>query len=418
MVESLLVLGCYLAFFSNVGGVAALVRPLIFGCLFFAAFLAVATKKMQRIGATPAELLLYMIGALSAVVTLIRADEYCIYYTMYYLAILIFVSVISRTLTLERLMDLAAVLVLLCIVTCLLFAGKSLILALKISIGRNGLERFSPFSNHPLLIGYIFGSGSLLLARRVYLARSTVERYLMAAGVLAAWLMVLAASSRSSIVALMVAAAFATFVEFRLLRAMTGKRLIIVVGLIAVGSIAYFGLASDYLIRILEIDSSYRGFGTGATGRTDLWMKGWDTLLSQPLLVAFGGGLRSSEYSVIGFLTENSYLSILLDSGALAGSALILYLIYLPFRAVRLERSSMPDSKNTLAFYPSFFVFLLIQCFFLRYFIGIGNPTSLLTLFFIVSLSMYPAFQTCLKRVPRDPPTATKLSGNFVRVKS
>lgn len=399
MVEGFLIFGCYLAFFSNIGGVAAVLRPVIFCCLFAAAFLAIALNKLQRIGATPGELLLYAVGALSAVVTLIRGDEYCIYYTIYYVAILIFVSVISRSMTLERLMDAGAVLTVLCIATCILFAGHGLIAALKISIGRSGLERFSPFSNHPLLVGYIFGSGSLLLARRVYLARGAVERAAMGACVLGAWMMVLAASSRSTIVALMVASVFAGLVEFRLLRGMTSKRLLIIAALATVGAVAYFGFASHYLIKILEIDSSYRGFGTGATGRTDLWAKGFDTLVSDPSLVAFGGGLRSSEYSVIGFLTENSYLTILLDSGALMGSALILYLIYVPFRAVRLGRSSTVHGKNTLAFCGSFFVFLLIQCFFLRYFIGIGNPTSLLTLFFIVSLSMHPAFQACLASV-------------------
>jgi hypothetical protein len=143
-----------------------------------------------------------------------------------------------------------------------------------------------------------------------------------------------------------------------------------------------------------------------------------DALFSDPALIAFGGGLRSSEYTVIGFLTENSYLTILLDSGILVGGALILLLLYSPIKAVRLQRSSPKASKMTLAFLPSFFVFLLIQCFFLRYFIGIGNPTSLLTLLFVVSLSMYTGFQASLARAPDNTATASKAPSALVRIKT
>jgi exopolysaccharide production protein ExoQ len=417
MIETLIVIGCYLAFLSNAGGVGPVARPLIFAFLFLAAFLAVVTNKMHRIAATPAELLLYLIGILSAAVSLVRSEDYCIYYTMYYVATLIFVSVFARTLTLERLLDLGAFVILMCIASCIIFQSNGLIAALKISIGPNGLERFSPFNNHPLLMGHIFGSGSLLLARRVYLARNALERNLMAVGVLLAWTIVVAASSRSTIIAVMAAAVFAVFFEFRALRAMTGKRFAIAAAAIGALAVLYFGFASTYFVNILEIDSSSRGFGTGATGRTDLWAKGLEALLSDPMLIALGGGLRSSEYTVIGFLTENSYLTILLDSGIFMGGALIGLLLYSPIMALRLQRSSR-SPKKTLAFLPSFFVFLLVQCFFLRYFIGIGNPTSLLTLVFVVSLSMYAAFEACVTRVPGNTPPASKALRALVRVKT
>ena len=145
MVETLLVGGCYLAFWSNATGVEAAVRPAIFMFLVLAAFLAVVTNKMQRIAATPTEILLYIVGILSAVVSLLRSEDYCIYYTMYYVAILIFISVFARTLTLERLLDLAAFVVLLCIATCIIFQGRSLLATLEISMGPSGLERYKPF---------------------------------------------------------------------------------------------------------------------------------------------------------------------------------------------------------------------------------------------------------------------------------
>jgi hypothetical protein len=78
------------------------------------------------------------------------------------------------------------------------------------------------------------------------------------------------------------------------------------------------------------------------------------------------------------------------------GTALMLYMLYAPLRALALSRSAAqvsPNADQSIALYGSYFVFLLIQCFFLRYFIGIGNPTSLLTLLFMMSLSLYPGFQ-------------------------
>jgi exopolysaccharide production protein ExoQ len=397
MIETLIGAGCYLAFWSNAGGFGPAARPLIFVCLALASLLAVATGKVRRIATTPIEILLYLIAVLSAAVSLVRAEEYCIYYTMYYLATLVLTSIVTRTVSIPRLLDVGAYVTLLCLATSVALNPNGLIAALKVSVGAHGLERFSALNNHPLLMGYICGSGSILLARRIYLARGALERTLMAIGALGSWTIVLAASSRSATIALMVAAAFALLVEFRALRGLTVGRFAAAAAVICVLVGVYFSFASDYLTRILELDSVYRGFGSGATGRTDLWTKGLQSLTADPTLIAFGGGLRSSEYSVIGFLTENSYITILLDSGVLFGSALILFMLYTPLRALRMRtlpvQDTVPAQKNVLALYPAYFVFLLIQCFFLRYFIGIGNPTSLMTLFFMVSLPMYPGFQ-------------------------
>jgi hypothetical protein len=334
---------------------------------------------------------------------------------MYYLATLVLTSIVTRVVSIPRLMDVGAYVTILCLATSLALYGNGLIAALKVSMGTYGLQRFSALNNHPLLMGYIFGSGSILLARRVYLARAALERVLMAIGVLGSWVIVLAASSRSATIALMVAAGFALLVEFRALRGLTVGRVAAAATVIGVLAGIYFSFAGDYLTRILELDSVSRGFGSGATGRTDLWTKGLESLTADPTLIAFGGGLRSSEYSVIGFLTENSYITILLDSGIVFGSALIVFMLYTPLRALRLGALPVPgsvpapNSKNALALFPAYFVFLLIQCFFLRYFIGIGNPTSLMTLFFMVSLSMYPGFEAqrteqVISPVPASPP--------------
>jgi hypothetical protein len=402
MIEAMLVAVGYVAYLSSSPGLESIGRPLIFVLLLLAALVALVGKKVRPISPTASELLLYAVGIVSSAVALVRSVDYSIYYSMYFLTAIICISVIARTIPLPRLLDVAALSILLCVITTVLFDWKDLMICLSISIGKTGLHRFTPFGSHPLLVGYIFGSGSILLIRRAYLAGRTWERYAMIAGTLLAWTMVLAASARSAVAGLVVAALFAYVAEFRFFKGSSLGR----AGMIAiiVGAVAavYFAVSSTYLQNILEVNSDTRGIGSGVTGRTDLWEKGLMSLTSDPTLVAFGGGLRSSEYSVIGFLTENSYITILLDSGALFGSALILFLMLAPFSALRQSRAPT-ETPNALVLLPSFFIFLLVQCFFVRYLVGLGNPTALYTLVLFTGLSMRPGFLKSLGGMPQTP---------------
>lgn len=396
--EAFVVAGLYTALWSNAGSVGPIARPLIFVCLFCAALLAIAGRKVRRISTTPTEVLLYAVGLLSAAVSLVRAEDYSITYSIYFLTAIVFISVLARAIGLERITDSAAVAMLFCIATCLIVDGRSLLATLSISMGKSGLMRFSPLGNHPLLTGDIFGAGSILLIRRFYLSRRNLERVASAAGIALAWIFVLAASARSSIIALLASAAFAGLVEFRLLR--RSKAAGSALAVIAVLVLLYFAVARPYLAQMLALDSSYRGVGSGATGRTDLWLRGFETLFSDPSRMAFGGALRSSESNVIGFFTENSYLTILLDSGIFVGSALIFMFLRAPFSALKLSRA-MPAARNTLAFLPSLFVFLLVQSFFIRDLLGLGSPVALITLFALMSLSMRAQFPAELTK-PRE----------------
>ena len=395
MIEALIVGACYAAFWSNIDALTNLMRAVIFACLFLAGALAVARGRLRPIPPSPFEAVLYIVGLLSAVVSLVRGADYSITYTMYFLAITVFLSAIIREVPLEKLLDAGAVTILLCVVTSMIVEHANLVTVLKISIGRHGMERFHPLNNHPLMTGYIFGSGSFLLARRAYLATGRMERYTMAAGVVLCWLFVLAASARSSLLGLTISLVFAAFFEVRILRMLSAKSVGLMAVIIGAGALVYLGSARNYLVKILQIDSTYRGVGTGATGRTDLWMQGVHTLLSDPSLILFGGGLRSSEYSVIGFLTENSYLTFFLDSGLFAGGVMILLLIYSPFQALHVSRAvAGGGARERLRFLPAFLMFPLAQCFYIRSYIGISNPASLLVMIMVMSASVRLAFDT------------------------
>lgn len=412
MVEALIVTACYSAFWSSLGGLGEVTRPLIFVLLMLAALIAIADKRLKPIGATPTELLLYAVGLLSSIVALLRSTDYSIYYSMYFITAILCLSVIGRTISTERLLDLGAVVALLCIVTSLVFDWKGLLMGLSVSIGPQGMMRFAPLGNHPLLTGYIVGSGSILLIRRAYITRRSLERYVMICGTLTAWAMVLAASARSTVVALVAASLFAIVVEFRLVGSASPKRLGLIAVVLAAAVILYLATGSTYLQDVLQVDSATRGIGTGATGRTDLWQEGIDALTATPSMVMFGGGLRSSEYMVIGFSTENSYITIVLDSGIFLGTALIVFLLHAPVSALRQIRSS-PGERHPLSFMPTFFVFLLVQCFFIRYLVGLGNPTALITLLLLVSLSMRVGFQRSLGRAPNAAPATAPVAGRL-----
>jgi len=416
VIEALIVAGCFTAFWSNSDAVGSIARPLIFVFLILAAFLAILTSKVQRIATTPTELLLYAVGVLSAAVSVVLAENYSILYTTYFFAAIVVVSVLVRTVSLERLLDLGAQVTILCILACAIVERHDLLSALSITIGKHGMLRFSPLGNHPLLTGDIFGGGSILLIRRLYLSRNTLERCVMALGILCAWSFALAASARSSVVALGAAAAFAIVVELRLTSVLFSKRTGLAVVAIAACILLYVGPAHKYLQEILAVNSAYRGVGSGATGRTDLWMRGLSTLFSDPSRLAFGAGLRSSEAESIGFSTESSYMSILLDCGLFFGSALIALFVYAPVSALKLSRSSTSGS-NSFAFLPSFFVFLLIQCFFIRDLVGLGNPISLMTLFFITSLSMSAGFRASLQAAPNNAAVAERPAIGMLRTK-
>jgi exopolysaccharide production protein ExoQ len=137
----------------------------------------------------------------------------------------------------------------------------------------------------------------------------------------------------------------------------------------------------------LDLESSTRGLESGGSGRVDIWWHGLETLFDDPLTLVLGGGFRSSSSDIIGFSTESSYVTILLDNGIFLGFAVILVFWYSPIRALRLSLSQSLDA-NTLVLACSFLVFLLIESIFNRYLLAVGNPTSLMTLLILFSVAM------------------------------
>jgi hypothetical protein len=105
------------------------------------------------------------------------------------------------------------------------------------------------------------------------------------------------------------------------------------------------------------------------------------------MVFIFGGGFRSSNSELIGFSTESSYISILLDSGAFFGVAIILVFWYAPIKALRL---TSPENRysSPLILLAAFMTFIIVESIFNRYLLAIGNPASLMSLLILLSLAM------------------------------
>jgi len=387
MIRILILLGCYASFWANMPLYGWIMQAAFLVLFLVASFIAFAEKRVLGAAPSLAEIVLYGAAALSTAVGLIRSDEYTTLYSALFLAALILISLVSRAITLEQLLDIGAGASLLGVLTCLLVDGHSLLKALSISVGRTGLFRFSPLNTHPDLAGLLYGSCSILMARRAYIAKGAVERGVMISGVVLAGTYILAASARASLLALAVASVAAVVLEIRPRLATYMKLAAIGLAAICVTSLVSASRLVSYLQGILELNSKYRGAATGGSGRTEIWQHGISALFQDPTRLIFGGGLRSSESSAFGWAsTENSYISILLDSGAFVGTAIISVYIYSAIKAWKLSQASYQSNSQIFLF--AYVVFLLAESFFNRYLLAIGNAGSLLALMILISLSI------------------------------
>jgi len=386
MIEVMVGAACYLTFFALVPGVGAVVQAAAVVLLLGAAAYALLLEKVRPIPISVTESVMYLAGVLYVIQGMFQELEPMLA-SVAFLATIIMLSIISRTITLDRFLDVGAGVALLCVLTSIAVDHTGVIAALSASVGRGGLDRFTPLGTTPNLVGYTFGAGAILMARRVIVSKMILERMTMAAAALLSCTFVLAASARASLVALIVAAVLSVILEIRIGRliSMIWVR-VTALSCVLVG-VVFSEKVGGYFDRMLELESNTRGLASGGTGRTQLWARGIAAVFGDPMTFIFGGGFRSSNSDLIGFSTENSYISILLDSGIFVGAAIILVFCYAPIKALKL---TSPQSRyaSSLVLLASFFTFLVVESFFNRYLLAIGNPISLISLTLLFSLSM------------------------------
>ncbi len=409
MIKFLIFAGCCTGFWQFTEPYGNTMQTLFLFIFFAACGLAVLRKQVRAVPLSVPELVLCAVSVLSAAVSLYHGAEPSIIFSMAFLATVVMIAILMRTISLEDLLDIGAWAILFLQFCSLAFNSKLFVQALSITITRQGLLRFTPFDNHPNLTGFIFGAGTILLARRALVARKLWERILFAGATALGLVFLIAASVRASVVAISIATLVALFREMPLKRILT---LVGTLGTVLAGLMLTTRLgdsAVKYLEGILEINSHTRGVGSGGSGRTDLWNQGINTLTSDPLLFAVGGGLRSSDIVNIGFSTEDSYITIMLDSGLFAGSAIIAIYFYCLFKSTQISRRSA-QARRELILLPSFFVFIMVESIFNRYLLGIGNPMSLFVLMTLLAVSVRAKTEAELDKAPATLAAAQPMS--------
>jgi O-antigen ligase len=133
---------------------------------------------------------------------------------------------------------------------------------------------------------------------------------------------------------------------------------------------------------LLFLDDKYRGLGTGFTGRLDAWEEAIALFRDNPVL---GVGFRMHEqYMTTLSSAHNGYLSLLAESGLL-GTFSWLLVTSLAIGSL-FRRALRGDSLAALGF--SFSLGYLFLAAFERFFLNMGNPTSILTWLFLLMPSM------------------------------
>ncbi len=243
-----------------------------------------------------------------------------------------------------------------------------------------GLLRFRPLGLHPNLTGFLFGFGALLTFYFFLTSLSSVKYIFLATSILSVSF-VLAASSRAGIVAILGAIIFSNASRLRFQSWVLSMRLFVlafILLLIMVPVVVYsWPHIEEYIVRIMDLESETRGLGTGGTGRVNLWLLSLHDIQNRNFVeLLFGTGFRSSSAKFIGYNTESSYFTLILENG------LVFTFIFVPIcmiwgiKQIRLT----PNRKDIRFLMGTLMIFVLLESVFNRYMLAFGNPASLLSL--------------------------------------
>ena len=228
--------------------------------------------------------------------------------------------------------------------------------------------------------GGVFNPNSIgIVSLSVIAASFAIRRWLIRLPVLVAGVAVLILTgSRSAAIGVFLA--LSIILHNRTKQGGVGIKLAFIIALVVCISIAmaYWEATEAAVINFFAVNDSYRGIGTGATGRLDAWIGTWGLFTSHPII---GVGFRAHDALLNALVktetsSHNGYLSLLAEVG-LFGFISIIFLI--ASGILRLWRVAMDSNK---AYIATVLLGLCIgYCFialFERYLINVGNPTSLL----------------------------------------
>lgn len=255
-------------------------------------------------------------------------------------------------------------------------------------------SRLIPGATQPNAIAFMFAGFAVVFAWRV-LARSSGVFVKVAYGALfgVACLTIFLASSRASMLSLACAGLWVLIMAAA--RALRGAKVskgpaVFAAALLIAGVTATVVVRPGYLragttsvVKVLQLESKYRGVGSGLSGRLGRWQKTLQALGERGTW-AFGAGYRTSEKEV-GFSVDNGYLTVAYEAGVFASAAVALQLLWCLWLSSRYYLSAAGERKRRFALALGGLVTVfVVNNLFDRYLFGIGNPFSVLGLFFLL----------------------------------
>lgn len=373
----LLMISFYLLTFSNLAGFGPELQITSIAILFVIAVMTLFSGKLRPLPPTPFELCAIAVGALSAAVGVFSGVEYSGYYTLTFIAVILFVSVIIRHFTPFQILGYFANAHLLACITVSVMYWRALPALLNPLSANRWSLRFMPFDMHPNLVGFVYGIGAIALIIGAIRSRGAI-RVLKAFFAAVSFMFVLTASARASILAGLASTAVVVLLAWPGLdrRTKSMAKLAVLIG----GTLAIFAWERvyQYLKIMLELNSQTRGFSSGGTGRFELWSRGVGYIASSGEQNLFGSGLRTS-YDVTGFSVESSYINIITESGIALGCLLLISIVanvIMLATKIRTEPSGRINWENLSVIW--IILFALTQSIFNRYLLAIGNGASLL----------------------------------------
>ena len=278
------------------------------------------------------------------------------------------------------------------------FYASVLFIAIYISISLPDLinailmnHRFYNFSFHPNLLAFIL-VGSIPVQLWVY---KTITNHKL-------WILVLIlfnisiifyASSRGSIVALLTGIFGISILGYtkrcislshNKFRKYFWKPVVIffLITIVATVSLINHDRLVSYVYEILEINSPYRGLNSGLSGRINRWSLTLDDLKHGSLF--FGNGYRTGS-DLLGFSIDNGYLTLIYEMGAFVSIFVVIKYLWVTVYFARNYLRSFNIRDDALFFSLTFIMIIfLTNNIVVRYLFGMGNPFSLLCLFFFV----------------------------------
>jgi hypothetical protein len=292
-------------------------------------------------------------------------------------------AALIRRISMERLVNVCATALALATLPILAFENEGIVGALTA-----GTERwawlFKPFDLHHSLASIIFSLGIMLSVYRI-VAGGVWVKAAFSLALIAQVTIVLATGGRTGVIACSISLVLVFVTRMR----SAPPTVWLGVAILAIGTLWFYDEAISFLSTMMELQSEHRGFGSGATGRTEIWTKGFELMLADPVRLLFGSGLRTAGIDEIGFNPENSYIAIVLESG---GIMLMWFVMALIATIVRLHyHAADPDKNKRLILYGLLPIlqFALVVGIFNRQMLSVGNPASVIFLVMFAGAWIY-----------------------------